>query len=152
MLDFIVAEYWRQQLSVMERKKSIVEQDSSIEMLPSGRAAINARLTLADGAFLDVHETIELVDGVPRRVKYSYHLQSQGGDFIKRWDRDPRLDEEMEYHINLPGSTHQETHVTAERVTITQVADEAWHAYCDWLDQRGDLDVLSDQDAAEQGD
>lgn len=113
-----------------------------MELLPSGRGIVNARLTLADGAFLDVHEVVELLDGVPRRIKYSYHLQSVDGDFIQRWDRDPKLDPDMEYHINLPGSTYQETHLTDERKSITQVADEAWHAYCDWLDQRGELDVV----------
>lgn len=142
MVVWSVQEYWQQQLDVLARKKSIVDQQSSVELLPSGVGIVNARLTLADGAFLDVHEVVELIDAVPRRLKYSYHLQSVDGDFICRWDRDPMLDPEMEYHINLPGSSYQETHVTYEWRSITQVADEAWQAYCDWLDQRGELDVM----------
>jgi hypothetical protein len=65
------------------------------------------RLSLQDGALIEMFELFRVVEGEASIDKYSFHWQDAAGRLIKRWDNAPHHPELVTYpdHVH-DGKTH----------------------------------------------
>ena len=88
---------------------------------------IRARMTLADGSFLEFSEYIEKGSGDNIQITdYSYHWLDKNGIFLRRWDNTkhfPKL-KNAPHHIHTPISKAEEEVTLGALTNIFTVLDE----------------------------
>jgi Family of unknown function (DUF6516) len=97
---------------------------------------IDAILHLDENAFIHVFERVELVDGRPHRLRYSYYLIVDGAE-RRGYDRDPTHEPAEHRH----GEGHEME--PWEAVSFDEVAEEFW----DILSQIRSEEAAEEEDA-----
>jgi len=126
-----VTHYWEEHIANLEAKLRVVvdcqpASESMIRLIDGNprEGIIEARIFFFDeNAFLDVIERVSIREGEPpRRLKYTYHFQVDG-EFVERFDYDPKLPEPLQHHVNRPGGIHLPSNRTSLKKAIEACYD-----------------------------
>ncbi len=86
---------------------------------------LKGELELIDGTVLHFIEFIKIQGKKANRLKYKYHLQSEKGDLIKRWDNVPhhREIDTFPHHMHDKKGVHASSNVDLKSI-IDMIIDE----------------------------
>ena len=86
---------------------------------------LKGELELIDGTVLHFIEFIKIQGEKANRLKYKYHLQSENGDLIRRWDNVPHHKEidTFPHHMHDEKGVHASSNIDLKTI-IDKIIDE----------------------------
>ncbi len=113
--------------------------EGMVEVFPDGaKGIVRARAWFNDHAFLEIAESVEIVDGQPHRLEYAYHfILGSFTDWHIRWHFAPLYDPAIRYHIDRP----EQDHIPDRRRTLIECVGLCWEILAEHAEDPDQLEL-----------
>ena len=120
-----VREYYSQIEGTIRNCSIVTHFSIDLDEIDQHIGYLKGELELIDGTVLHFIEFIEIQRKTANRLKYKYHLQSENGDLIRRWDNVPHHQEIDTFpnHMHDEKGVHASSNIDLKTI-IDKIIDE----------------------------
>ena len=120
-----VREYYSQIEGTINNCSIVTHFSIDLDEIDQHIGYLKGELELIDGSVLHFIEFIEIQKKTANRLKYKYHLQSENGDLIRRWDNVPHHQEIDTFpnHMHDEKGVHASSNIDLKTI-IDKIIDE----------------------------